>query len=135
MLEQAIRQYNLRALTTVEVIDELIKLARELREAHKRGEQLGLSDDELAFYDALGTNDSAVAVLGDDTLKAIAQELVATVKRNATIDWSLRESARAKMRVMVKRLLRKYGYSPDKQEQATVLVLQQAEALSEEWAA
>ncbi|MBM3148078.1 MAG: DUF3387 domain-containing protein, partial [Actinobacteria bacterium] len=135
MLEQAIRQYNLRALTTVEVIDELIKLARELREAHKRGEQLGLSDDELAFYDALGTNDSAVAVLGDDTLKAIAQELVATVKRNATIDWSLRESARARMRVMVKRLLRKYGYPPDKQEQATVLVLQQAEALSEEWAA
>jgi type I restriction enzyme R subunit len=135
MLEQAIRQYNLRALTTVEVIDELIKLARELREAHNRGEQLGLGDDELAFYDALGTNDSAVAVLGDETLKTIAQELVATVKRNATIDWSLRESARAKMRVMVKRLLRTYGYPPDKQEQATVLVLQQAEARSEEWAA
>ena len=117
------------------MIEELIRLAKELREALQRGEQLGLSEDELAFYDALETNDSAVAVLGDATLKRIAQELVETVKRNATIDWSLRESARARMRVMVKRLLRKYGYPPDKQEHATQLVLAQAEVVCEEWAA
>ena len=97
---------------------------------------LGLiTEDEVAFYDALETNDSAVAVLGDETLKAIAQELVVTVRRNATIDWSLRESARAKMRVMVKRLLKKYGYPPDKTEHATALVLAQAEVVCEEWAA
>jgi type I restriction enzyme R subunit len=135
MLESAIRQYNLRALTSVEVIDELIKLARDLREAHRRGEELGLSEDELAFYDALEINDSAVAVLGDQTLKKIAQELVAAVKGSVTVDWSVRESARARMRVIVKRLLHKYGYPPDKQERATALVLQQAEVLSEEWAA
>jgi type I restriction enzyme R subunit len=104
-------------------------------EAKDRGEQLGLTDDEVAFYDALETNDSAVAVLGDETLKAIAQELVITVKSNATIDWNLRESARAKMRVMVKRLLKKYGYPPDKTDHATALVLAQAEVVCEEWAA
>ena len=135
MLEVAIRQYNLRALTSVEVIDELIKLAKDLREAHRRGEELGLSEDELAFYDALEANDSAVAVLGDQTLKQIAQELVAAVKGSVTVDWSVRESARARMRVIVKRLLRKYGYPPDKQERAIVLVLQQAEVLSQDWAA
>jgi Domain of unknown function (DUF3387)/Calcineurin-like phosphoesterase superfamily domain len=107
----------------------------ELREAKNRGDALGLTEDEVAFYDALETNDSAVAVLGDATLKKIAQELVDTVRRNATIDWNLRESARAKMRVMVKRLLRKYGYPPDKQEPATQLVLAQAEVVCEEWAA
>ena len=98
-------QYQNRAITSAQVIEELIKLAKEIREAKDRGEQLGLNEDEVAFYDALETNDSAVAVLGDDTLKQIAQELVVTVRRNATIDWNLRESARAKMRVMVKRLL------------------------------
>jgi type I restriction enzyme R subunit len=135
MLQHAVIQYQNRAITSAQVIEELIKLAKEIREAKDRGEQLGLTEDEVAFYDALETNDSAVAVLGDDTLKAIAQELVITVRNNATIDWNLRESARAKMRVMVKRLLRKYGYPPDKQEHATQLVLAQAEVVCEEWAA
>jgi len=135
MLQSAVVQYQNRAITSAQVIEELIALARELREAHRRGEKLGLNEDELAFYDALETNDSAVAVLGDETLKTIAQELVETVKRNATIDWNLRESARAKMRVMVKRLLRKYGYPPDKREHATQLVLAQAEVVCEAWAA
>jgi type I restriction enzyme R subunit len=135
MLQSAVIQYQNRAITSAQVIEELIKLAKELREAHRRGEQLGLNEDELAFYDALETNDSAVAVLGDETLKAIAQELVETVRRNATIDWNVRQSARAKMRVMVKRLLRKYGYPPDKQEHATILVLEQAEVVCEGWAA
>ncbi len=128
MLQSAVIQYQNRAITSAQVIEDLIKLAREIREAKNRGQELGLSEDEVAFYDALETNDSAIAVLGEATLKKIAQELVGTVKRNATIDWSLRESARAKMRVMVKRLLRKYGYPPDKQEHATQLVLKQAEA-------
>jgi type I restriction enzyme R subunit len=135
MLQHAVIQYQNRAITSAQVIEELIKLAKEIREAKDRGEQLGLNEDEVAFYDALETNDSAVAVLGDDTLKAIAQELVVTVRRNATIDWSLRESARAKMRVMVKRLLKKHGYPPDKTEHATQLVLAQAEVVCEEWAA
>jgi type I restriction enzyme, R subunit len=105
-----------------------------LRTEVARGEELGLSDDELAFYDALETNDSAVAVLGDETLETIARELVETVRRNATIDWTLRENVRAQLRVYVKRILRKYGYPPDKQEQATRTVLEQAEVLSEGWA-
>jgi len=128
-------QYQNRAITSAQVIEELIKLAKEVREAERRGDELGLNEDALAFYDALETNDSAVAVLGDETLKRIAQELVETVKRNANIDWTLRESARAKMRVMVERLLRKHGYPPDKQEHATQLVLTQAEVVCEEWAA
>jgi type I restriction enzyme R subunit len=135
MLQSAVIQYQNRAITSAQVIEELIKLAQEIREAGGRGQQLGLSEDEVAFYDALETNDSAVAVLGDATLKKIAQELVSTVRRNATIDWNLRESARAKMRVMVKRLLKKYGYPPDKTEHATQLVLAQAEVVCEEWAA
>lgn len=126
------RRHQNRAITSAQVIEELIKLARESREAKDRGEQLGLNEDEAAFYDAPETNDSAVAVLGDDTLKAIAQALVVTVKGNATIDWNLRESARAKMRVMVERLLKKYGYPPDKTEHATALVLAQAEAVCDE---
>jgi type I restriction enzyme R subunit len=135
MLQSAVIQYQNRAITSAQVIEELIDLAKEVREAHRRGEELGLSEDELAFYDALEANDSAVAVLGDETLKAIAQELVDTVKRNATVDWNVRESARAKMRVVVKRLLRKHGYPPDKQERATILVLEQAEVVCEGWAA
>ncbi len=135
MLQHAVVQYQNRAITSAQVIEELIKLAKEIREAKDRGEQLGLTEDEVAFYDALETNDSAVAVLGDETLKAIAQELVLTVKNNATIDWNLRESARANMRRMVKRLLRKHGYPPDKTEHATALVLAQAEVVCEEWAA
>jgi type I restriction enzyme R subunit len=106
-----------------------------MRAASARGEQLGLSDDELAFYDALETNDSAVKVLGDDTLRAIARELVETVRKNVTIDWTIRDNVRAQLRVLVKRILRKHGYPPDKQEKATQTVLEQAEVLSEVWAA
>jgi len=112
----------------------LIELARKMREAKSRGERLGLSDDEEAFYDALETNDSAVKVLGDETLRLIARELVETVRRNVTIDWTVRENVRAQLRVLVKRILRKHGYPPDKQEKATQTVLEQAEALSTEWA-
>jgi type I restriction enzyme R subunit len=117
------------------VLEELIQLAKDMREAGKRGEELGLSDDEVAFYDALEMNDSAVKVLGDDTLKAIARELVATVRKNVTIDWTIRENVRAQLRVYVKRILRKYGYPPDLQAKATETVLEQAEVLSAEWAA
>ena len=106
-----------------------------MREANARGEALNLSEDELAFYDALETNDSAVKVLGDETLRTIARELVETVRKNVTIDWTLRETVRAQLRVLVKRILRKYGYPPDKQERATQTVLEQAALLSEQWAA
>ena len=133
MLEQTLRRYQNRAIEAAQVIEELIQLAKEMREANARGEQLGLSDDELAFYDALETNDSAVQVLGDETLRAIARELVDTVRSNVTIDWTLRENVRAKLRAMVKRILRKHGYPPDKQEKATLTVLEQAEVLSEGW--
>jgi len=135
MLERTIRQYQNRTIEAAEVIAELVKLAKEMREADARGEELGLSEEELAFYDALETNDSAVKVLGDETLRTIAQELVETVRGNVTIDWTIRESVRAKMRVMVKRILRKYGYPPDKQKKATQTVLEQAELLTEAWAA
>ena len=134
MLEQTLRRYQNRAIEAAQVIEELIQLAKEMREANARGEQLGLSDDELAFYDALETNDSAVQVLGDETLRAIARELVDTVRNNVTIDWTLRENVRAKLRAMVKRILRKHGYPPDKQEKATITVLEQAEVLFEGWA-
>ena len=134
MLERTLRRYQNRAIEAAQVIEELIELAREMREANERGEQLGLSEDELAFYDALETNDSAVKVLGDETLRDIARQLVETVRNNVTIDWTLRENVRAKLRVLVKRILRKHGYPPDKQEKATQTVLEQAEVLSEGWA-
>ena len=135
MLEQTIRKYQNRAIEAAQVIEELIQLAKAMREANARGEQLGLTEDELAFYDALETNDSAVKVLGDDTLRGIARELVETVRNNATIDWTLRENVRAQLRVLVKRILRRHGYPPDKQEKATQTVLEQAALLSSEWAA
>ncbi|MER3545183.1 MAG: type I restriction endonuclease subunit R [Chloroflexota bacterium] len=135
MLERAIRRYQNRAIEAAQVIEELIELAREVREADRRGERLGLTKEEVAFYDALAANDSAVAVLGDETLRAIARELVNTVRANATIDWTLRENVRAQLRVLVKRILRKHGYPPDKQEKATQTVLEQAEVLSEAWVA
>ena len=135
MLEQTIRKYQNRAVEAAQVIEELIQLARDLREADARGEALGLSEDELAFYDALETNDSAVSVLGDETLRGIARELVETVRGNVTIDWTLRENVRANLRRLVKRILRKHGYPPDKQEKATRTVLEQAEVLSTAWAA
>jgi type I restriction enzyme R subunit len=134
LLEKAVRRYQNRAIEAAQVIEELIDLAKQMREAQKRGEKLGLSNDEVAFYDALGVNDSAVQVLGDETLRMIARELVETVQRNVTIDWTVKESVRAKLRVIVKRILRKHGYPPDKQEAATNTVLQQAEMLSDYWA-
>jgi type I restriction enzyme, R subunit len=134
MLEQSILRYQNRAIDTVKVIDELIRLAKEMKAAASRGQELGLTDDELAFYDALEVNDSAVQVLGDQNLRIIAKELVETVKRNATIDWTVRENVRARLRVMVKRVLKKHGYPPDKQERATATVLQQAEVLGRDWA-
>lgn len=133
LLEKSIRRYQSRAIEAAQVIEELIELAREMREAGRRGETLDLSSDELAFYDALEVNDSAVKVLGDDTLRTIARELVETVRRNVSIDWTVKESVRAKLRVIVKRILRKHGYPPDKQEAATATVLQQAELLSDFW--
>jgi type I site-specific restriction-modification system R (restriction) subunit len=101
-------------IETAQVIEELIELAKEMREANQRGEQLNLTEDEVAFYDSLETNDSAVQVLGDETLRIIARELVEMVRRNVAIDWTVKESARARLRVMVRRILRKYGYPPDK---------------------
>jgi len=132
-LIKALNAYHNRAITTAEVIEELIKLAKELDAATKRGESLGLNDDEIAFYDALAANDSAVQAMGDDKLKLIAAELITQVKKSVTIDWTLRESARARIRVMVKRILNKYGYPPDLQEQAVKTVLAQAELLCAEW--
>jgi len=134
MLEQTLRRYQNRTIEAAQVIEELIRLAKDLRELEERGAALDLTDDELAFYDALETNDSAVKVLGDETLREIARELVAAVRANVTIDWTMRENVRAQLRVVVKRILRKYGYPPDKQEKATLTVLEQAEVLSEEWA-
>ncbi|MCY3747125.1 MAG: type I restriction endonuclease subunit R [Acidobacteria bacterium] len=134
MLEETLRRYQNRAIAAAQVIEELIELARNMRKADARGEELGLSDDELAFYDALETNDSAVKVLGDETLRDIARELVEKVRNNVTIDWTLRENVRAKLRVLVKRTLRKHGFPPDKREKATKTVLEQAEHLSAAWA-
>jgi len=133
MLERTIRAYQNRLIESAQVIEELIAFARDMREAHRRGEPLGLTEDEVAFYDALETNDSAIKVLGDETLCTIARELVQTVRNNVTIDWAIRESIRARMRVMVKRVLRKHGYPPDRQEKATTTVLQQAELLCAAW--
>jgi type I restriction enzyme, R subunit len=135
MLEQSIRRYQNRAIEAAQVIEELIGLAKEMRAANARGEALGLSDEELASYDALEVNDSAVQVLGELTLKTIARELTESVRRNVTIDWTVRENVRAQVRVRVKRILRKYGYPRGKQEQATQTVIEQAEVFSHAWAA
>jgi len=133
MLEEAVKRYHNKTIESAQIIEELIKLAKEIRESDKRGEELGLSEDELAFYDALETNDSAVKILGDEVLKEIARELVVTVKKNLTIDWNIRESVRAHLRTLVKRILRKYNYPPDKQEKATKTVIEQTELLCQEW--
>jgi type I restriction enzyme R subunit len=134
MLEETVRNLQNRTLEAAQVIAELVKMAREFKKAMNRGEELGLREDEIAFYDALGTNDSAVQELGDKALKAIAQELVKGVRNSVTIDWTHKDNVRAKMRVMIKRILRKYDYPPDKQEQATITVIQQAELLCGDWA-
>ena len=116
------------------MIEELIKLAKDMEAAQKRGDDLGLTDDEVAFYDALAVNESAVELMGDDKLKVIAAELITLVRKSVTIDWTLREGARAKIRVIVRRILNKYGYPPDLQAEAVKTVLQQAELLCADWA-
>ena len=131
MLEGAIKRYQNNLLTTAEIIQELINIAKQIKEADKEGEKLGLNNDEVAFYNALEVNDSAVQVLGDDTLKEIAREIADKVRANATIDWTIRESARAKLMVLVRRTLNKYGYPPDKQQKAIDTVLKQAELLAD----
>jgi type I restriction enzyme R subunit len=134
-LEAAIIRYHANALTTAQVLEELIQLAKDIRAARARGEEKGLTDEEIAFYDALAENESARQVMGEPTLRVIAHELVVGIKGSVSVDWMHRETARARMRVLVKRLLRKYGYPPDLQDAAVQNVLQQAEALSAEWAA
>lgn len=135
MLECTIRRYQNRSLEAAQVVEELIALAREMREAKARGERLNLSEEELAFYDALGTHDSAVQALGDEKLQTIARKLVITVRNAVTVDWTHRENVRARLRVLVKRVLRESGYFAEKWEQAAKTVLNQAELFSEEWAA
>jgi type I restriction enzyme R subunit len=132
-LEDAVARYHANAITTAEVLQELIQLAKDIRAARQRGEESGLSDEEIAFYDALAENESAVQVMGDDKLRVIAHELLVSLRENVSVDWAHRESARARMRVLVKRILRKYGYPPDLQDAAVQTVLQQAEALSSGW--
>ena len=133
-LKKTLNAYHNRAISTMEVIEELIKLAKDMDAATWRGEDLGLTDDEIAFYDALAANESAVKAMGDDKLKVIASELITQVRKSVTIDWTLREGARARIRVMVKRILSKYGYPPDLQDEAVKTVLMQAELLSAMWA-
>jgi type I restriction enzyme R subunit len=130
-LEAAMLRYQNRSIETAQVIEELLALARQMREAQARGDNLGLTEDEIAFYDALEVNDSAVKILGDAQLREIAKDIADTVRKNATIDWHLREQARANLRRMVKRVLRKYGYPPDKQEQASHTVIEQAELFAQ----
>jgi len=133
-LEDAIARYHSNAITTAQVIQELIELAKDIRFARQRGEEEGLTQEEISFYDALAENESAVEVMGDDRLRVIAHELLTSLKSNVSVDWAHRDSARARMRVLVKRILRKYGYPPDLQDEAVQTVLQQAEVLSEAWA-
>ncbi|WP_296541651.1 DUF3387 domain-containing protein [Rhodoferax sp.] len=133
-LKQSLNAYHNRAISTMQVLEELIQLARDMDAASKRGEVLGLTEDEVAFYDALAANESAVIAMGDDKRKVIAAELITQVRKSVTIDWTLRKGARAKIRVMVKRILNKYGYPPDLQDDAVKTVLAQAELLSAEWA-
>ncbi|TAL63376.1 MAG: type I restriction endonuclease subunit R, partial [Bacteroidetes bacterium] len=133
MLESAIKRYQNNLLSTAEIIQELINIAKDIKDADKEGERLGLTQDEVAFYNALEVNDSAVNVLGDDTLRDIAREIAEKIKSNATIDWAIRESARAKLMVLVKRTLAKYGYPPDKQQKAIDTVLKQAELFADLW--
>jgi len=133
MLDSAIKRYRNNLLSTAEIIEELIQIAREINEADKRGVDMGLSEDELAFYDALETNDSAVKVLGDEQLRAIAREIAKKVRSNATIDFTIKETTRARIMVIVRRILNKYGYPPDKQPAAIELVMKQAENLADVW--
>ena len=133
LLSSVITRYQNRSIETAQVMEELVEMAKKFREASSRGEQLGLSDDEVKFYDALANNESAVKELTDETLKKIAHELTENLKKNISVDWAQRESVRATLRLMVKRVLRKYKYPPDQAEEAVELVLQQVETLGEEW--
>jgi len=133
-LQEAVARYHTNAISTVEVLQELIEIAKDIKAARQRGEDEGLSSDEIAFYAALAENESAVDVMGNDSLKIIAHELLESLKSNVSVDWSRRDSARARMRVLVKRILRKHGFPPDLQDAAIQTVLQQAEALSDQWA-
>lgn len=134
LLSNVIARYQNRSIETAQVMEELVQMAKKFKEAASRGEQLGLTDDEVRFYDALAHNESAVKELADETLKKIAHELTANLRKNITVDWSQRASVRASLRLMVKRILRKYKYPPDQQDAAVELVLQQAQALGESWA-
>ena len=131
MLEASVIQYQKRSLETAEVIQALVDMARDMNELSKRGEQLGLSDDELAFYDAISSNESAREFYENEVLKQIARELTISVKKNIKVDWNIRESVRAQMRITIKRLLRKYKYPPDKQAAAVDLIMEQAEKMCE----
>lgn len=134
MLSNVITRYQNRSIETAQVMEELVEMARKFREAANRGEQLGLSDDEVKFYDALATNESAVLELTDETLKKIAHELTENLRQNLSVDWAQRSSVQAKLRLLVKRILRKYKYPPDLQDDAVDLVLQQAQVMGESWA-
>ena len=129
------QRYQNRSIEAAQVMEELVQMAKKFREAATRGEQLGLNDGEVRFYDALANNESAVRELTDETLKKIAHELTENLRKNLTVDWSARESVQARLRLMVRRILRKYKYPPDEQAAAVDLVLQQARALGEEWVA
>lgn len=133
LLSNVVTRYQNRSIETAQVMEELVEMAKKFREAAKRGDDLGLTEDEIKFYDALANNEAAVLQLGDETLKKIAHELTDNLRKNISIDWSKRESVRASLRLMVKRILRKYKYPPDMADDAVQLVLQQAEALGEEW--
>jgi len=135
MLEQTIKKYTNRSIETAEIIQELIDLAKKMKEESDKGKELNLGEDEVAFYDALMVNDSAVKILGDEILRKIAVELTETIHNNVSIDWTLRESVQAKLRLMVKKILKKYNYPPDKQEAAVKLVLEQAQEIGKEWIA
>ncbi len=131
MLQNAIKKYQSNVLTSVQMIDELIKIAKEIQKEDKKAKDLGLSEEEISFYDALANNESAKNILGDKILREISQDLVKQVRKNTTIDWTIRESVRAKLRILVKRTLKRYNYPPDKQEKATEMVLKQAELFTE----
>jgi len=135
MLDKTIKRYTNKSVEAAQVIEELIELARRVREEKNRGKEQNMTDDELAFYDALGVNDSAVQVLGNETLRKIALELTQMIRSSVTIDWTQRESVQAEIRLKVKKILRKYGYPPDKQEKATQTVLEQAEMIARDWVA
>jgi len=135
MLDKTIKTYTNKSVEAAQVIEELIELARKVREEKSRGKQQNMTEDELAFYDALGVNDSAVQVLGNETLRKIALELTEMIRKSVTIDWTQRDSVQAEIRLRVKKILRKYGYPPDKQEKATQTVLEQAEVIARDWVA